>query len=281
MVCGGRPGGRGVEPVRLARSSAAARARARRGAREPRLGDVVVVAGAHELESSRAAVPLPRLGARARRLLRCGLAALPAAPRRRWSCSRTGRSSRPEAIDRVIGAGATGARRRRRELRRQPRRIPSCSPATPGPSSRTRAPARSSAVLVPCDDLGPPGDVDVPADLPKGLHGTAPNSEAVELAGPLAAAAGAPSPLTTLRLQPQADRRGGREARGDSRPSRSSWLEEGRSTASAGRTTRCSRCVRYATALGGRRTRGARLPGRRPSRSATADARFAAPGWRP
>ena len=26
------------------------------------------------------------------------------------------------------------------------------------------------ALLVPCDDLGPPGDVDFPADLPEGLE---------------------------------------------------------------------------------------------------------------
>ena len=56
--------------------------------------DVLVVLGAHELESVRAHRPLPRLGARARRLARAaGSRRCRPKPRPRWSSSPTGPSS--------------------------------------------------------------------------------------------------------------------------------------------------------------------------------------------
>ncbi len=46
--------------------------------------------------------------------------------------------------------------------------IHSCSVEPTGATSRTKACARTTVRLVPCDDLGAPGDVDTPEDLTPG-----------------------------------------------------------------------------------------------------------------
>ena len=121
---------------------------------------VVVVSGAHSLDVESVHCPDWERGPGAS--LRCGLAALPAAAEAAVVVLADGPELDPRAIDRVIEILAgRGRRRRRGGLRRACACTPCCSPAPSGGSSRTRAPKTSSARVVACDDLNPPGDVDV------------------------------------------------------------------------------------------------------------------------
>ena len=75
-------------------------------------------------------------------------------PRRSRACSRTGgRTAAPSSPRRTPESAGT------RSSSRGPR----------GRTSRTTASVLVSPRLVPCDDLGAPGDVDTPADLPRGV----------------------------------------------------------------------------------------------------------------
>ena len=137
------------------------------------IGEIVVVAGAYELEHRRArrrAAPDWERGPGAS--LRCGLDAL--GP----DAGGGGRPARRRARP-VAGGDRPG---RRRLARGRGRRVVAASyggvarapgrarPRRSGRASRTRARARSTRVLVPCDDLGAPGDVDRPEDLPERLR---------------------------------------------------------------------------------------------------------------
>ena len=99
--------------------------------------------------------------------LRCGLAALGRRSRRRSSCSPTGPSSRPAAIERVADGLARHAARRSSRPRYGGSRGHPLLVArelwddVPDEGLRGREP-----LLVPCDDLGAPGDVDHLEDLP-------------------------------------------------------------------------------------------------------------------
>ena len=127
--------------------------------------DIVVVAGAHELETDEQVVRCAdwQLGPGAS--LRCGLASLGSEAEAAVVVLADGPHLAPEAIDRVVGAWRAGSgevvaasydgirghpvvldRRRWRQI--------------PDEGARALTP-----VLVPCDDLGAPGDVDRPADL--------------------------------------------------------------------------------------------------------------------
>jgi CTP:molybdopterin cytidylyltransferase MocA len=127
--------------------------------------DVVVVTGAHELETDARVVRCPEWELGPGASLRCGLAALDAGAEAAVVVLADGPQLAPEAVDRVVGAWRDGAgeivaasyggnrghpvvldRRRWEEI--------------PNEGARALTP-----VLVPCDDLGPPGDVDTPADL--------------------------------------------------------------------------------------------------------------------
>jgi CTP:molybdopterin cytidylyltransferase MocA len=130
---------------------------------------VVVVSGAYELEG---AVPCPDWERGPGASLRCGLAALPAEAEAAVVVLADGPSLAPEAVERVV-----------REWRRGADPIVAASyggerghPLVLGreawgeiPDEGLRAlPAR----LVPCDDLGAPGDVDRPEDLPERFRRT-------------------------------------------------------------------------------------------------------------
>jgi CTP:molybdopterin cytidylyltransferase MocA len=125
---------------------------------------VVVVSGAYELEG---AVPCPDWERGPGASLRCGLAALPEEAEAAVVVLADGPSLAPAAIERVVAewrrggepvvaASYDGVRGHPLVLGRE---------AWGGvPDEGLRAlPAR----LVPCDDLGAPGDVDVPDDLPE------------------------------------------------------------------------------------------------------------------
>ena len=139
------------------------------GSREIPLAEVVVVSGAYADRGvagapapRRARRRLPRLGARPRRkpALRARDASAPRSTRRS-SCSPTAPSSIPRAVERVlarrgeaplVAASYDGVRGhpvadRARAL---------------GGDRPTTAAASSPCLLVACDDLTPPGDIDTP-----------------------------------------------------------------------------------------------------------------------
>ena len=142
-----------LEPV-LARVRAAAS-----------VGQIVVVAGAHELEADVRVVPCPDWARGPGASLRCGLSSLSSETEAAVVVLADGPRLSPAAIDRVVAAWRDGAgdvvaasyrgnrghpvlldRRRWAEI--------------PDEGARVMTP-----VLVPCDDLGAPGDIDTPADL--------------------------------------------------------------------------------------------------------------------
>jgi CTP:molybdopterin cytidylyltransferase MocA len=137
--------------------------------------EIVVVEGAHPLEPpAELAVPV-RLVACADwergpgASLRCGLAALPASAEAAVVVLADGPDLAPEAVSRVVerwraGAGAAAA-------------AYGGSRGHPLVLSRSRwkdipdeGLRHQEITLVPCDDLGAPGDVDEPGDLPERLR---------------------------------------------------------------------------------------------------------------
>jgi nicotine blue oxidoreductase len=128
---------------------------------------IVVVAGAYELEADAPVVPCPdwKLGPGAS--LRCGLGALPAGTEAAVVVLADGPDLSPEAIVRVVEAwrvhgddvlaASYGGERGHPVLLAR-----AAWESVPDEGARALAP-----MLVPCDDLGPPGDVDYPDDLPE------------------------------------------------------------------------------------------------------------------
>ncbi len=131
--------------------------------------DVVVVTGAHEVETDARTVRCPDWERGPGASLRCGLAALPAEAQAAAIVLADGPNLEPQAIDRVIA-------------RWRDERAPVVAATYGGtrlhPVLLDRAVweqvpdegARSlDAVLVSCDDLSPPGDVDFADELPNDL----------------------------------------------------------------------------------------------------------------
>jgi CTP:molybdopterin cytidylyltransferase MocA len=130
---------------------------------------VVVVLGAHELETSARAVTCADWERGPGASLRCGLGALPPEVEAAVVVLADGPDLAPEAIDRVIAtwraakgpvvaATYNGTRLHPVLLDR-----PAWS-LVPDEGAKSL-----DAVLVPCDDLDPPGDVDIADDLPERL----------------------------------------------------------------------------------------------------------------
>ena len=135
--------------------------------RESSVGDVVVVTGAHEVETEARVVPCPGWERGAGASLRCGLRELPPEVQAAVVVLADGPDLSPEAIDRVIEvwresaaevvAATYGGQRLHPVLLARPvwKRIPDAGARElPG-------------LLVPCDDLDPPGDVDFADELPE------------------------------------------------------------------------------------------------------------------
>jgi CTP:molybdopterin cytidylyltransferase MocA len=133
------------------------------------LEQVVVVSGAYELEG---AVHCPDWERGPGASLRCGLAALRPDTEAAVVTLADGPELAPAAIDRVVSAW--------RETR-----APLVAASYGGERGHPVVVDRSlwgdvpdeglhrrEPLLVPCDDLGPPGDVDVPADLPERFRST-------------------------------------------------------------------------------------------------------------
>jgi CTP:molybdopterin cytidylyltransferase MocA len=137
--------------------------------RRSKVDDVVVVLGAHQLEASARAVHCPDWNRGPGASLRCGLAALPAEAEAAVVVLGDGPDLAPEAIDRVIArwraesvpvvaATYDGTRLHPVLIARE------AWPFVPDEGAKDL-----DAVLVPCDDLGPPGDVDSADDVPDRL----------------------------------------------------------------------------------------------------------------
>ena len=131
------------------------------------IAELVVVLGAHTLESDAATVRCPdwELGPGAS--LRCGLAALTDDVEAAVVVLADGPELSPAAIERIVAAwrassaplvaASYGSTRGHPVLLAR-----SEWPDIPDEGLRAREP-----LLVPCDDLGSPGDVDYPSDLPE------------------------------------------------------------------------------------------------------------------
>jgi CTP:molybdopterin cytidylyltransferase MocA len=133
------------------------------------VAELVIVAGAYELETDAPVVLCPDWDRGPGASLRCGLAALPAETEAAIVVLADGPELAPASIDRLIEswqrsgepllAASYGGQRGHPALVARP-----LWPTIPDEGARALP-----AVLVPCDDLGAPGDVDYPEDLPPHL----------------------------------------------------------------------------------------------------------------
>jgi nicotine blue oxidoreductase len=127
--------------------------------------DVVVVLGAHDVDTDARTVLCEEWERGIGASLRCGLSALPATAEAAVVVLADGPRLAPGAVDRVIAAwketGADVVAATYRGVRLHPVLLARAAwEHVPDDGAR-----ELPALLVPCDDLGAPGDVDTPADL--------------------------------------------------------------------------------------------------------------------
>ena len=131
------------------------------------VGDVVVVLGAHEVETDARIVHCPEWELGGGASLRCGLRALADETRAAVVLLADGPELAPAAIDRVVEAWRSGAG----EVVAASYGGVRGHPVLLGRAVWDEVPVDGARaldpVLVPCDDLGAPGDVDRPEDLPE------------------------------------------------------------------------------------------------------------------
>lgn len=133
---------------------------------ETSLDDLVVVSGAHELDAGAARlVQCPEWERGPGATLRCGLAALSPDTEAAVVCLADGPNLAPAAVERVLDGWRTGAADVVAASYGGDRGHPlvvarELWDAVPDEGLRAFDP-----LLVPCDDLGAPGDVDRPEDL--------------------------------------------------------------------------------------------------------------------
>ena len=129
------------------------------------IDEVVVVVGAHEVDTDARVVQCPDWERGPGASLRCGLAALSPAAEAAVVVLADGPMLAPEAIERVVAAWRDGAGDIVAASYGGNRGHPivldrGLWAQIPDEGARALEPA-----LIPCDDLGEPGDVDVPEDL--------------------------------------------------------------------------------------------------------------------
>jgi CTP:molybdopterin cytidylyltransferase MocA len=129
--------------------------------------DVLVVLGAHELETSAEVVHCPEWERGPGASLRCGVRALSKETQAAVVVLADGPELAPEAIDRVVEvwreSGAKVVAATYGGVRLHPVLVARAVwDEIPDEGARGLP-----ALLVPCDDLGPPGDVDFADDLPE------------------------------------------------------------------------------------------------------------------
>ncbi len=138
------------------------------------VSEIVVVSGAYELDTDATVVPCPDWAKGPGASLRSGLDALPPDAEAAVVILADGPDLAPEAIDRVIDAWRAGAG----DVLAASYGGVRGHPVLLGRSTWNTVPdegARAlTPVLVPCDDLGSPGDVDYPEDLERPRLNTKP-----------------------------------------------------------------------------------------------------------
>jgi CTP:molybdopterin cytidylyltransferase MocA len=127
--------------------------------------EVVVVLGAHELETSARAVRCPEWERGPGASLRCGLAALDDDVEAAVVVLGDGPELDPRAIDRVVAAWREGAGERLGATYGGVRLHPLLLARSVWGDIPDEGLRALPAQLVPCDDLRPPGDVDFADDL--------------------------------------------------------------------------------------------------------------------
>ena len=136
--------------------------------RQSSVEEVVVVLGAHEVESSARTVICPDWARGPGASLRCGLAALPEEAAAAVVVLADGPRLNPAAIDRVVAAWRAGGG----EILSATYGGQRGHPLLLARSAWDRVPDEGlravPAAPIPCDELGSPGDIDLPADLPAG-----------------------------------------------------------------------------------------------------------------
>jgi CTP:molybdopterin cytidylyltransferase MocA len=134
------------------------------------VNDVVVVLGAHELETSAHAVRCPDWERGPGASLRCGLRSLPPETEAAVVILGDGPELAPESVDRVVTAWCAG----QHEVVGATYGGVRLHPLLVARSAWERIPDEGAkgldAVLVPCDDLRPPGDVDFADEVPEHLN---------------------------------------------------------------------------------------------------------------
>jgi len=135
--------------------------------RSHEVGEIVVVAGAYDVDAPERVVRCAdwELGPGAS--LRCGLLALDAVAKAAAVVLADGPDLAPEALDRVVGAWRAGAGHVVAASYGGVRGHPVVLDRTVWGSVPDEGARALVPVLVPCDDLGDPGDVDRPEDLPE------------------------------------------------------------------------------------------------------------------
>ena len=128
---------------------------------------VVVVLGAHEVETSARTVHCPDWERGPGASLRCGLRALPADADAAVVILGDGPNLAPDAVDRVLAAW----RETRAPVVAATYGGTRLHPVVLARETWSRIPDEGArtldAVLVPCDDLGPPGDIDFADQVPR------------------------------------------------------------------------------------------------------------------
>jgi CTP:molybdopterin cytidylyltransferase MocA len=127
--------------------------------------EVVVVAGAYPLATDVRVIECADWERGPGASLRCGLDALDAPVQAAVVCLADGPDLAPEAIDRVVSAWRAGAGEVVAASYGGVRGHPVVLARSAWPRVPDEGARALDAALVPCDDLGAPGDVDTPADL--------------------------------------------------------------------------------------------------------------------
>jgi CTP:molybdopterin cytidylyltransferase MocA len=125
----------------------------------------VVVSGAHPIEADARVVDCPDWQRGPGASLRCGLAALPEETAAAVVILADGPSLDPESVDRVVDAWRYGRSEVVAASYAGERGHPVVLSRTVWGSVPDEGARALDPVLVPCDDLRAPGDVDTPADF--------------------------------------------------------------------------------------------------------------------
>ena len=135
--------------------------------------EIVVVLGAHDVDTDARVVRCPDWDRGPGASLRCGLAALGRDVEAAVVVLADGPHLSPRAVDRLVAAWRAGRGHVLAASYDGERGHPVLLDRSSWPSIPDEGARALEPLLVPCDDLGAPGDVDRPEDLPEELNETA------------------------------------------------------------------------------------------------------------